>query len=138
MEKYAELIALLLQHSQRFLDFWNFQILASLAVLGFVFAEAEAVARLRVRFGITILFVLIAVFTVFSLSAHERREEALYNLIASRVAAAPADFGSADLAYLNSLKPTPFGIKAGALAFVDAVVIVSVWLAPKRKKQDQH
>lgn len=131
MEKYTDLITILLQHSQRFLDFWNFQIIVSLAVLGFVFAEPMAMARRRVRFGITALFLLIAVFTVFSLSTHQRREEALYQVIETRASA--SDLTPADRAYLDSLKPTPFGIKAGAISFVDIVIVVAVWFGPKEK-----
>jgi len=133
VEKYAELISILLQHSQRFLDFWNFQIIVSLAVLGFVFAEPQVVTRLRVRLGITILFLFIAIFSIFSLATHQRREEALYIALRADAAASPADFSPADLAYLDTLKPTGFPVKASALMFADAVVLAAVWFGTKGK-----
>ena len=130
MEKYAELISILLQHSQRFLDFWNIQILVSLAVLGFVFSNLEIVAKRPVRILITLVFVFLAAFSVFSLSAHQQREEKMYAAIQYHVAAAPADFTPADIAYLDSLKPTPFSTKAGALILADVLLIVAVWFSP--------
>ena len=133
MEKYAELISILLQHSQRFLDFWNIQLLVSLAVLGFVFSNLEVVSKRSVRMIITLVFVFIAAFSVFSLSAHQQREEKLYAALQSHVAATPADFTPAEIAYLDSLKPTPFRLKAGALILADALLIAVVWFSPKIK-----
>ena len=134
MEKYAELISILLQHSQRFLDFWNLQLLVSLAVLGFVFSNLEVVSKRPVRIIISLIFVFIAAFSVFSLSAHQQREEKLYAAIQSYVTATPADFTPAEIAYLDSLKPTPFSLKAGALILADALLIAVVWFSPKIKK----
>jgi len=131
MEKYAELISILLQHSQRFLDFWNIQILVALAVLGFVFSNLELVSRRPVRMIITLIFVFIAAFSVFSLSAHQQREEKLYAAIRYPATATPADFTPTDIAYLDSLKPTPFSTKAGALIIADALMIAVVWFSPK-------
>jgi hypothetical protein len=133
MEKYAELISILLQHSQRFLDFWNVQILVALAVLGFVFSNLELVAKRPVRMIITLVFVFIAAFSVFSLSAHQQREEKLYAAIQYHATTTPADFTPADMAYLDSLKPTSFIIKAGALILADVLLIAVVWFSPKVK-----
>ena len=41
MEKFGELIAILLEHSQRFIDFWNLQLVIALGVLGFSLATTE-------------------------------------------------------------------------------------------------
>lgn len=131
MEKYAELISILLQHSQRFLDFWNFQIVVSLAVLGFIFADPKAMSRLRVRLGITALFLFIAVFTVYTLSTYQRREEALYAAIRADAAASPADFSADDMAYLDTLEPTSLGVKAGGLIVADMIVIAATWFGKK-------
>ena len=133
MEKYAELISILLQHSQRFLDFWNIQLLVALAVLGFVFSNLELVSKRPVRVIITLIFVFIAAFSVFSLSAHQQREEKLYAAIEYHITASPADFTPADIAYIDSLKPTPFSIKTGALILADVLLIAVVWFGPKIK-----
>ncbi|OQW90415.1 MAG: hypothetical protein BWK79_19970 [Beggiatoa sp. IS2] len=49
MESLAELIAVLLQHSQRLSDLWNFQIIVILGIIGFLLAHADQVTtRLKV------------------------------------------------------------------------------------------
>ena len=135
MEKYAELINLLLQHSQRFLDFWNIHILVSLAVMGYAFSNQEIMARRSVQNLITLIFIFIATFSVFSLSAHQQREEKLYAAIQYHVTNTPADFTPADKAYIESLKPTAFPIKAGALILADLLIIVIVWFGPHEKSK---
>ena len=133
MEKYAELITILLQHSQRFFDIWNFQILISLAVIGFVLSNEGLVANQRVRVNITAVFVLIAIFSVYTLSVHNGREVLLWNALEARVAASPAQFTPEEKAYLQSLRPTAFVIKAGALVFADLLVILVTWTSPKMR-----
>ncbi len=131
MIKYAELINILLQHSHQFLDFWNIHILISLAVLGFVFSNPEIVARPPVRNIISLAFLFIATFSIFSLSTHQNREEKLYAALQEQVTATPTDFTPADVAYLNSLKPTPFAIKGGALITADVLLVAAVWFSPR-------
>lgn len=131
MEKFAELISILLQHSERFFEFWNLQLLVSLAVLGFIFSEPKVAAKRFIRSTITGVFLLIAVFTIYSLYPHQQREEKLYKAIESRVMVSPADYTPEELAYLKSLKPTPFGIKAGALLVADALIIAVTWITPQ-------
>ena len=133
MEKYAELITILLQHSQRFFDIWNFQILISLAVIGFVLSNEGLVANNRVRVNITAVFVLIAIFSVYTLSVHNGREVLLWNALEARVAASPAQFTPEETAYLQSLRPTALVIKAGALVFADLLVILVTWTSPKMR-----
>jgi hypothetical protein len=135
MEKFAELISILLQHSQRFFDVWNFQILVSLAMLGFVLTNHELVSRQFVRLSITLIFLLIAVFSVYTLSVHNEREVALWKAIESRVTTSPNQFTPAETDYLQSLKPSPFYIKAGALVFADLLVIVITWVSPTLKSR---
>ena len=68
MEKFSELISVLLEHSsQRFIDFWNLQLVIALGALGFSLANPEIVSRVRVRVLISLVFVLIAGFGLFSL-----------------------------------------------------------------------
>jgi len=133
MEKFGELIAVLLEHSQRFFDFWNFQILVSLAVLGFVLSNERLISKRRVRILITLVFLLIAGYSVFSLSVHQRREENLWAALESRVQAAPTQYTAEEITYLHSLKPTAFPIKAGALVFADFLVILVTWFSPTIK-----
>jgi hypothetical protein len=135
MEKFASLISILLEHSQRFFEIWNFQIVVSLAVLGFVISNQELVSKRGIRMYITVIFLLIAVFSVFTLSVHNQREILLWNALESRVAAAPADFTSREVEYLHSLEPTSFLIKGGALVFADLLVILVTWMSPGMKRE---
>ena len=88
MEKFSGLISVLLEHSsQRFIDFWNLQLVIALGVLGFSLANQEIVSKVRVRVLISLVFVLIAGFGLFSLSAHQERAEKLWAALEARLAA---------------------------------------------------
>jgi uncharacterized membrane protein len=135
MENFAGLISVLLEHSsQRFIDFWNLQLVIALGVLGFSLANPEIVSRLRVRVLISLVFVLIAGFGLFSLSAHQERAEKLWAALEARLAAAPGEFIPQEVAYIDSLKPTSFGIKAGAIVAADVLVVLVIWFSPKIKE----
>ena len=133
MEKFGELIAILLEHSQRFIDFWNLQLVIALGVLGFSLANPRIVSKVRVRLLISAVFVAIAAFSVFSLSVHQVRAENLWTALEARVAAAPAEFMPEEVIYIDSLRPTPFPIKAGAIVVADVLVILVIWFSPKIK-----
>jgi hypothetical protein len=130
MEKFASLISILLEHSQRFFEIWNFQIVVSVAAVGFVLSNEGLMARNRVRVNVTIVFLLIAVFSVYTLSVHNEREILLWNAIQSRVEADSIKLTPAETQYLESLKPTSFLRKAAALAFADLLVIAVTWVSP--------
>jgi hypothetical protein len=134
MEKFGELIGVLLEHSQRFIDFWNLQLVIALGVLGFSLANPQVVSKVRIRLLISAIFVAIAAFSVFSLSAHQERAEMLWTALEARVAAAPSEFIAEEAAYIDSLEPTPFPIKAGALVAADILVILVIWFSPKLKE----
>lgn len=134
MEKFGELIAVLLEHSQRFIDFWNLQLVVALGVLGFSLANPQIIAKARIRLLISGIFVAIAAFSVFSLSAHQERAEKLWSALEARVAASPNEFLPEEAAYIDSLEPTPFPIKAGALVAADVLVILVIWFSPKLKE----
>ena len=134
MEIFSGLISVLLEHSQRFFDIWNLQLVIALGVLGFVLTNQQIISKIRVRLLFSAVFIAIAVFSVFSLSAHQRREEKLWTALEARVAAAPTDFIPEEAAYIDSLKPTPFGIKAGAIVVADVLVILVIWFSPKIKE----
>lgn len=134
MEKFGELISVLLEHSQRFIDFWNLQLVIALGVLGFALANPQIVSKTRVRVLISTIFIAIAAFSVFSLSAHQERAELLWTALEARVAAAPSEFIPEEAAYIDSLEPTPFPIKAGALVAADVLVILVIWFSPKLKE----
>ena len=131
MEDFSSLISVLLEHSQRFIDFWNLQLVIALGVLGFSLANQEVVSNVRVKVLLSIIFVAIAMFSVFSLSSHQERAEKLWTALEARVADAPGEFIPEEVAYLDSLEPTPFGIKAGAIVAADALVILVIWFMPK-------
>lgn len=130
MANYGQLISVLLEHSQRFLDFWNLQLVIALGVIGFCIANQKIVSRISVRLLISLVFISIAVFSVFSLSAHQTREVKLWNALEAHVAATPGEFLPEDTAYIESLKPTAFPIKAGAIVAADLLVILVVWFSP--------
>jgi hypothetical protein len=133
MEKFGELISVLLEHSQRFIDFWNLQLVIALGVLGFSLANPLIVSRVRIRLLISGIFIAIAAFSVFSLSAHQERAELLWTALEARVAAEPGAFISEEVAYIDSLEPTPFPIKAGALVAADLLVVLVIWFSPNLK-----
>ena len=133
MEKFGELIAILLEHSQRFIDFWNLQLVIALGVLGFSLANPRIVSKVRVRLLISAVFVAIAAFSVFSLSVHQVRAENLWAALEARVDAAPTEFMPEEVIYIDSLRPTPFPIKAGAIVVADVLVILIIWFSPKIK-----
>ena len=134
MEKFAELIAVLLEHSQRFIDFWNLQLVVALGVLGFSLANPQVVSKTHVRVLISAVFIAIAAFSVFSLSSHQERAEKLWTALEARIAAAPAEFIPQEVAYIDSLEPTPFPIKAGALVAADLLVVLVIWFSPRIKE----
>jgi hypothetical protein len=134
MEKFAELIAVLLEHSQRFIDFWNLHLVIALGALGFSLANPQIVSKMRVRVLISSVFIAIAAFSVFSLSSHQERAEKLWTALEARVAAAPSEFIPEEVAYIDSLKPTAFPIKAGAIIAADMLVVLVIWFSPKIKE----
>jgi uncharacterized membrane protein len=130
MDNYGQLISVLLEHSQRFLDFWNLQLVIVLGVIGFCIANQKIVSRISIRLLISLVFIAIAIFTVFSLQTHQTREIMLWNALEAHVAATPGEFLPEDAAYIDSLKPTAFPIKAGAIVVADILVILVVWFSP--------
>jgi len=134
MEQFSGLISVLLEHSQRFIDFWNLQLVIALGVLGFSLANQGIVAQRHVRLLISFVFIVIAAFSVFSLSSHQARAEKLWAALEARVAATPDEFIPEEVAYIDSLKPTAFPIKAGAIVVADALVILVIWFSPKLRE----
>jgi uncharacterized membrane protein len=133
MENYASLIAILLQHSQRFLDFWNLHIVISLAMIGFLFSNPAAMIRRPLRFFVSLVFIGIAAFSIFSLSVHQQREELLWNALEASINAETEHYLPEEIAYIKSLKPTSFPIKAGALVLADLVVVGAILVVPAFK-----
>jgi uncharacterized membrane protein len=134
MEIFSGLISVLLEHSQRFIDFWNLQLVIALGVLGFSLANPQVVSKTRVRLLISLVFIAIAVFSVFSLSSHQERAEKLWTALEARIDAAQSKFIPEEVAYIDSLKPTPFAVKAGAIVAADVLVILVIWFSPKIKE----
>jgi hypothetical protein len=133
METYAGLIAILLQHGQRFFEIWNFQIIIAVAVIGYILSNEGLLARNRVRIHITIVFLMIAVFSVYTLYVHHQREVGLWVTLQANVSAAPSRFTPEEVHYLDTLEPTPFFIKAGALVVADLLVIAVTWMNPRAR-----
>ena len=131
MEQYSNLISLLLQHGQRFFEIWNFQIIIAVAAIGFIMSREGLVSSNRVRVHITIVFLMIAIFSVYTESIHHQRETLLWNALEARVAAVPGQFTAEEADYLGSLKPTAFALKAAALVTADLLVIAITWMSPR-------
>lgn len=135
MEQYANLISLLLQHGQRFFEIWNFQIIIAVAAIGFIMSREGLVSKDRVRVHITIVFLMIAIFSVYTESIHHQRETLLWHALEARVASVPGQFTPEEVEYLESLKPTAFVIKAGALIVADLLVIAITWMSPRMREE---
>ena len=134
MEQYTNSISLLLQHGQRFFEIWNFQIIIAVAAVGFIMSHEGLTARNRVRANITIIFVLIAIFSVYTLSVHHEREVLLWNAIQSRINGSPLPLTHAEMHYIEALKPTDFLRKAAALVAADLIVIAITWISPRMRE----
>jgi hypothetical protein len=131
MEQYTNSIALLLQHGGRFFEIWNFQILIAVAAVGFIMSHEGLTAKDRVRVHITVVFLLIAIFSVYVLSIHHGREVLLWNAIQSRIAQDSVQLTPAEVQYFESLKPTSFLRQAAALVATDLLVIAITWISPR-------
>ena len=134
MEQYTNSISLLLQHGQRFFEIWNFQIIIAVAAVGFIMSHEGLTANSRVRVNITIVFVLIALFSVYTLSVHHEREVLLWNAIQSRIDRDSVQLTSAEMRYLQALRPTDFLRKAAALVAADLIVVAIAWLSPRMRQ----
>lgn len=135
MEQYTNSIALLLQHGQRFFEIWNFQIIIAVAAVGFIMSHEGLTARDRVRVNITVVFVLIAMFSVYTLSVHHERELLIWNAIQSRIHASSPPLTPAEMEYIAALEPTDFLRKAAALVVADLIVIAITWLSPRMRQE---
>jgi hypothetical protein len=134
MEQYTNSISLLLQHGQRFFEIWNFQIIIAVAAIGFIMSREGLTSRNRVRVHITIVFLMIALFSVYTEFIHHQRETLMWDALQARVASAPDQFLLEEVDYIHSLKPTPFIIKAGALIVADLLVVAVTWLSPRMRE----
>src|ERR1043165_3538605 len=134
MEQYTNSISLLLQHGQRFFEIWNFQVILAVAAIGFLMSNEGLAAKNKVRLNITIVFLMIAIFSVYTESIHHQRETLMWNALKAHVAASPNEFMPEEVDYLNSLQPTPLFIKAGALVVADVLVIAITWLSPRMRE----
>lgn len=135
MEQYTNSIALLLQHGERFFEIWNFQIIIAVAAVGFIMSHEGLTAKDRVRVNITIVFMLIAIFSVYTLSVHHEREILLWNAIQSRIDRDSSPLTSAEIQYIESLRPRDFLRKAAALVAADLIVIVMTWISPRIRQE---
>ena len=135
MEQYTNSISLLLQHGQRFFEIWNFQIIIAVAAVGFIMSHEGLTATTRVRVNITIAFVLIAIFSVYTLSVHHEREVLLWKAIQSRIDASSFSLTTEETEYIAALKPTDFLRKAAALVAADLLVIAITWISPRMRQK---
>jgi len=100
-------------------------------VVGYSLANPQIVSELQVRLILSGIFIAIAAFSIFSLSAHQKRAEMLWTALEARVAAEPNELITEEVAYIDSLKPTAFSVKAGALLTADVVIVLLIWFIPK-------
>ena len=135
MEQFTNSISLLLQHGQRFFEIWNFQIIIAIAAVGFIMSNEGLTATNRVRINITIVFLLIALFSAYTLAVHHERETLLWNAIQSRIGRDAIQLTPEELQYLESLRPTDFLRKAAALVAADLIVILMTWISPRMRRE---
>ncbi len=133
MEQYTNSISLLLQHGQRIFDIWNFQIFIAVAAIGFIMSNEGLTAKNRVRVHITLVFVLIAIFSVYTLSIHHDREVLMWNAIQSRIDRDAVQLTPSETQYLIALKPKPFLREASALVVADLLVVAVTWMSPRMR-----
>lgn len=138
MEQYTDSISLLLQHAERFFEIWNFQVLIAVAAVGFIMSNEGLTAKNRVRVNITIVFLLITVFSVYTLSIHHERETLIWNAIQSRIEKNETPLTSAELEYIEALKPRDFFRKSAALVVANLIVIGITWISPRLKQLDSN
>jgi hypothetical protein len=134
MEQFTNSISLLLQHGERFFEIWNFQIILAVAAVGFIMSHEGLTAHNRVRMNITLVFILIAIFSVYTLSIHHEREVLLWNAIQSRLNGSTFPLTPAEIEYIEALKPRDFLRKAAALVTADLVVIMMTWISPRMRE----
>jgi hypothetical protein len=134
MEQYTNSISLLLQHGQRFFEIWNFQIIIAVAAVGFIMSNDGLTAKSRVRVNITIVFMLIAIFSVYTLSVHHERELLIWDAIQSRIDRDSIQLTSSEIQYIQALRPTDFLRKAAALVVADLIVVAITWLSPRMRE----
>jgi hypothetical protein len=134
MEQFSGLISLLLQHGQRFFEIWNFQIIIAVAAIGFIMSKEGLVSNNRVRVHITIVFVLIAIFSIYTLSVHNERELLLWNAIQSRIDKDSIQLTPSEIQYLEALRPASFLLKIAALIVADLLVIAITWMSPRMRE----
>ncbi len=134
MEQYTNSVSLLLQHGQRFFEIWNFQIVIAVAAIGFIMSNEGLAAKNKVRVNITIVFLMIAIFSIYTESIHHQRETLMWNVLEAHVTATPNQFLPEEVKYIDSLKPTLLMYKAVALAVADLLVIAIAWLSPRMRK----
>jgi hypothetical protein len=85
--------------------------------------------------NITVVFVLIAIFSLYTLSVHHERELLLWNAIQSRIGASSSPLTPAEMEYIQALEPTDFLRKAAALVTADLIGIGITWLSPRMRQE---
>lgn len=132
MESLANLINVLLQHSQRLTDLWNFQIIVILGVIGFLLAHTSHVTK-RFKIFLTTVFIIFAFTSLISLKTFQEREEQLWLVIKDKVADHNA-YNDRERYYITTLKPTAVHWKAIAIILADLLVVFAIVTTPNKKE----
>jgi hypothetical protein len=74
-------------------------------------------------------------FSAFSLSVHQERQEKLFSAIESRFMLMSDEFTTQELEYIDTLKPTSYWLKIGALVLADMFVIAVIWINPRNRQK---
>ena len=131
MESLAGLLSVLIQHSQRLTEVWNFQIIVILGTIGFLLAHTAQVNR-RFKIFLTTAFVIFAIVSLVSLKTFQEREEQLWLVIKEKVADHQT-YTDGERYYVNTLKPTAVHWKAIAIILADMLVIFAIVTTPSKK-----
>jgi uncharacterized membrane protein len=131
MESLAQLIGILLEHSQRLTDLWNFQIIVILGIVGFLLSHASLVTN-RFKLFLATIFIVFALTSLVSLQTFQEREEQMWLIIKDRVADTKK-YTDGERLYIATLKPTGVHWKAAAIIFADLIVILAILLTSTKK-----
>lgn len=130
MESISGLIAVLLQHSQRLTDLWNFQIIVILGIIGFLLAHADQVTK-RLKMFLTVVFIIFALVSLVSLKTFQEREEQLWLIVKEKVSDHTA-YRDSERHYVATLKPTGVHWKGIAIILADLLVIFAIISTPSK------
>lgn len=147
-----EEINLLLDHTQRLGDLWNFQIVVSASVIGLLMTDIAFKSQKRMALKLSVLTILFFAFAIYNGDAIKRSEQrrhlmwTVVRMQSSESLGAPnrcplesrSKGDENELAtlvrnkwrYICELGPDPVWVTVVALLVFDVIIVVSIWIIP--------